>query len=149
MKKLLSLALLLCCLAPAALAGPAATAEPAPAERLEEYGLLLLGEGPYTEVETATLQALLGYADQAENLQLETDLAAPGGGNVDLSAIRKLETRVESLEDELDTYEDALKATLRAGDLSREAYRAFDEELERLDDLLDDLEDFLEIYWDD
>lgn len=134
---------------------PAATLEPGmetqpTEEELRDYGAGLLGERSLTQLELDALGALWGYARRVDELDVQLDQAlSQQGQTVDWQALRTLEQQGEALEDELDRYEDTLKASLRAGDFDRETYQALKDELERMDDELDDFEDLLEVYWDD
>lgn len=55
-----------------------------------------------------------------------------------------LKQEEQALDDELDLYEDELERQYRAGELTRDEYRAEERELELLEDKLDEAEDALE-----
>lgn len=73
------------------------------------------------------------------------DAATPSGSrDADRTLFMEHKMALDSLDRELDAYEDALEAQYRSGQLSFDAFRTEDIEVERLEDNLDDAEDRLE-----
>lgn len=73
------------------------------------------------------------------------DAAAPTGtADTDRKLFFEQKTALDTLDRELDTYEDNLEAQYRQGTLSYTDFRKQDREIEKLEDSLDDAEDRLE-----
>lgn len=75
----------------------------------------------------------------------QADAAKPTGtADADRKLFFEQKTALDTLDRELDVYEDNLEAQYRKGTLSYEDFRKQDREIEKLEDNLDDAEDRLE-----
>ena len=133
-----------------------ATPSPTPmAQLLDEEGFIeALGiEPPLGEVDGQAVAILHDYYLELSALLDSVREAVTGDELADVAALTALKQATDDMDDELDAFEDTIKATYRAGGLKRSRYELYRAELEYMDDMLDLAENMLEIIlgddWDD
>lgn len=98
-----------------------------------------------TPAENSTTDTLENLTKQVDDFAAKAEAAAPGNDNaVNTETFFSLKKESNQIENALDRHEDELERQLRAGTLTKEAFRETDRELERLEDILDNTEDRLE-----
>ncbi len=135
---------------------PGAQPEPSPdaaqdARLTQEEFMAALGmEPPLGEIDAKVVDMLYGYYLSASELLDSVRAAIPQTeADIDVMRFVALERELDELDDDMDAFEDTLEATYRAGDISREMYRFYKNELEYMEDALDDAEDVLDVVLDD
>ena len=99
-------------------------------------------EQPEAAQETPTIKEL---TDKVNAYLEKVKAAIPSADeNEKMEQFFELKKEEETLERELDRYEDDLEVQYRNGSLNREDYRTLEREAERLEEQLDDAEDTLE-----
>ena len=135
---------------------PGAQPEPSPdaaqvARLTQEEFMLALGmEPPLGEIDAKVVETLYGYYVSVSELLDSVRAAIPANeADIDVMKFVALERELDSLDDKMDSFEDTLEATYRAGDISREKHRFYKDELEYMEDALDEAEDVLDVVHDD
>ncbi|MGN0742845.1 MAG: hypothetical protein ACI4L8_09350 [Candidatus Fimadaptatus sp.] len=125
------------------------------AQLLDEEGFIgALGiEPPLGEVDAQAVAILHDHYLGLSALLDSVREAVTGDELADVAALTALKQATDDMDDELDAFEDTIKATYRAGGLERSRYELYRAELDYMDDVLDLAEDMLEIIlgddWDD
>ncbi len=98
--------------------------------------------------EQAALDAdptLADFSTRVDELVAEFEAVEPTSDrDADFQTYLDMESKANALDEEMDRYDDELERAVRAGDMTREDYRAAERELDRLDDRLSAAEDSLE-----
>lgn len=111
-------------------------------------------EPPLGDIGEQAVDNMYDFYLRVADVMDDTRSAIPGESQQpDAALLEDIEQRAEMLDDELDAFEDSVKATYRAGSLTRDEYNFYKAELEYIDDGLDVAEAIidaiLEDYWDD
>ena len=86
-----------------------------------------------------------GYASEAESiLSSINNIATPSNRNDALSLYREWESKIESLDNELDNYDDTLERMYKRGELSRSDYNSYERQIEAIENTLEQAEETLE-----
>ena len=120
----------------------------------DEFVNVLGLEPPLGDVGDQAVDNMYDFYLRVADVMDDTRGAIPGEGQQpDAALLEEIEQNAKLLDDEMDAFEDSIKATYRAGSLSRDEYNFYKAELEYIDDGLDVAEAIidaiLEDYWDD
>lgn len=86
-----------------------------------------------------------GYASEAESiLSSINNITTPSNRNDALSLYREWESKIESLDNELDNYDDTLERMYKRGELSRSDYNSYERQIEAIENTLEQAEETLE-----
>ena len=86
-----------------------------------------------------------GYASEAESiLSSINNITTPSNRNDALSLYREWESKIESLDNELDNYDDTLERMYKRGELSRSNYNSYEHQIEKIENTLEQAEETLE-----
>ncbi len=86
-----------------------------------------------------------GYESEAESiLSSINNIATPSNRNDALSLYREWESKIESLDNELDNYDDTLERMYKRGELSRSDYNSYERQIEAIENTLEQAEETLE-----
>lgn len=86
-----------------------------------------------------------GYASEAESiLSSINNITTPSNRNDALSLYREWESKIESLDKELDNYDDTLERMYKRGELSRSDYNSYERQIEAIENTLEQAEETLE-----
>ena len=86
-----------------------------------------------------------GYASEAESiLSSINNITTPSNRNDALSLYREWESKIESLDNELDNYDDTLERMYKHGELSRSDYNSYERQIEAIENTLEQAEETLE-----
>ena len=85
-----------------------------------------------------------GYASEAESiLSSINNITTPSNRNDALSLYREWESKIESLDNELDNYDDTLERMYKRGELSRSNYNSYEHQIEKIENTLEQAEETL------
>ena len=85
-----------------------------------------------------------GYASEAESiLSSINNITTPSNRNDALSLYREWESKIESLDNELDNYDDTLERMYKRGELSRSDYNSYERQIEAIENTLEQAEETL------
>lgn len=120
----------------------------------DEFIQVLGMEPPLGDVGEQAVDNMYDFYLRVADVMDDTRSAIPGENEQpDAALLEEIEQQAELLDDEMDAFEDSIKATYRAGSLTRDEYNFYKAELEYIDDGLDVAEAIidaiLEDYWDD
>lgn len=86
-----------------------------------------------------------GYESEAESiLSSINNITTPSNRNDALSLYREWESKIESLDNELDNYDDTLERMYKRGELSRSDYNSYERQIEAIENTLEQAEETLE-----
>ena len=86
-----------------------------------------------------------GYASEAESiLSSINNITTPSNRNDALSLYREWESKIESLDNELDNYDDTLERMYKRRELSRSDYNSYERQIEAIENTLEQAEETLE-----
>ena len=89
--------------------------------------------------------AISGYASEAESiLSSINNITTPSNRNDALSLYREWESKIESLDNKLDNYDDTLERMYKRGELSRSNYNSYEHQIEKIENTLEQAEETLE-----
>lgn len=86
-----------------------------------------------------------GYESEAESiLSSINNITTPSNRDDALSLYREWESKIESLDNELDNYDDTLERMYKRGELSRSDYNSYERQIEAIENTLEQAEETLE-----
>lgn len=86
-----------------------------------------------------------GYESEAESiLSSINNITTPSNRDDALSLYREWESKIESLDKELDNYDDTLERMYKRGELSRSDYNSYERQIEAIENTLEQAEETLE-----
>ena len=86
-----------------------------------------------------------GYESEAESiLSSINNITTPSNRDDALSLHREWESKIESLDNELDNYDDTLERMYKRGELSRSDYNSYERQIEAIENTLEQAEETLE-----
>lgn len=86
-----------------------------------------------------------GYESEAESiLSSINNITTPSNRDDTLSLYREWESKIESLDNELDYYDDTLERMYKRGELSRSDYNSYERQIEAIENTLEQAEETLE-----
>lgn len=86
-----------------------------------------------------------GYKSEAESiLSSINNIATPSTRDEAASLYREWESKIESLDNELDNYDDTLERMYKRGELSRSDYNSYEHQIEKIENILEQAEETLE-----
>ncbi len=86
-----------------------------------------------------------GYKSEAESiLSSINNIATPSTRDEAASLYREWESKIESLDNELDNYDDTLERMYKRGELSRSDYNSYERQIEAIENTLEQAEETLE-----
>ena len=86
-----------------------------------------------------------GYESEAESiLSSINNITTPSNRDDALSLYREWESKIESLDNELDYYDDTLERMYKRGELSRSDYNSYERQIEAIENTLEQAEETLE-----
>lgn len=93
----------------------------------------------------STDQTIAALDKRADALVKEVNELKPATTQAEKqNQFRTLKGKIKTLDQDIDRYEDQLKADYRSGKLTHDQYKALDNQLDRTDDKISDLDDVLE-----